>query len=91
MPTQLLTVKDIAVLLKISPKTAWKRVKAGQIPGFLMHDEWRIHPTVFDNWLAHKAGLPVANEKRRPGRPETDYKQKLPRDYPEIFGDKAIH
>jgi excisionase family DNA binding protein len=86
MPIQLLTISDVAILLKISRKTCWKRIKAGQIPAFVFGGDWRVHPTVLDEWLARQAGLPV-DEKPRRGRPKTNYKQKLSKEYPHLFGE----
>jgi excisionase family DNA binding protein len=92
LPTQLLTIREVAALLKINPQVAQRRVKAGQILAFrLGGTQWRIYPAIFEEWLAQQAGLPTATAPRKIGRPRTNFKRKLAKEYPDVFGDGVVH
>lgn len=91
MPTELLTISDVAALLKINKQVAARRVKAGLIPGFRLNGtQWRIHPQALEAWLAAQAGLP-SPLPRKIGRPRTDYGKQLAQQYPDVFGADVIH
>jgi excisionase family DNA binding protein len=39
---EILTIREVATLLKINEKTAYKLVAAGKIPGFKVGGSWRF-------------------------------------------------
>ena len=49
-----LTVEDVASVLKVKPKTAWKYVKSGKIPAFQIGGRWRVSETDLDAWISQQ-------------------------------------
>jgi excisionase family DNA binding protein len=47
-----LTVEDVASVLKVKPKTAWKYLKSGQIPAFRVGGRWRVNETDLETWIS---------------------------------------
>lgn len=47
----ILTVKDLAVYLKIKPITVYKYVSIGKIPGFKVGASWRFKKDTVDRWI----------------------------------------
>lgn len=48
---QLMTTKDMANYLKISPSTIYKLAEKGEIPASKVGGAWRINKEVLDSWL----------------------------------------
>ncbi|KQP17192.1 helix-turn-helix domain-containing protein [Pseudorhodoferax sp. Leaf265] len=51
MTDEILTVKEVAVLLKLAEKTVYAMAAAGQIPAFKIRGQWRIKRTELDRWM----------------------------------------
>jgi len=51
MPDEVLTIKEVAVLLKLAEKTVYAMANAGEIPAFKIRGQWRIMPTELEQWL----------------------------------------
>ena len=51
MPDEVLTIKEVAALLKLAEKTVYAMANAGEIPAFKIRGQWRIKPTELDQWL----------------------------------------
>ena len=51
---QVLTIPDVARILKVSEKTITRMLQDGSIPGFKIANQWRFHPEDFENWLKMK-------------------------------------
>jgi len=49
-----LTIPDVARILKVSEKTITRMLQDGSIPGFKIANQWRFHPEDFENWLNKK-------------------------------------
>jgi excisionase family DNA binding protein len=54
MNDEILTIREVADLLKINEKTAYKLASAGRIPGFKVGGSWRFQREVIGNWIKHK-------------------------------------
>jgi len=48
---QVLLVEEVAALLRMSPDSVRKRLKAGDLPGVKVGGEWRIPKARLDAWL----------------------------------------
>ncbi|MFE0258392.1 helix-turn-helix domain-containing protein [Streptomyces sp. NPDC059010] len=48
---EVLTVKQVAEILKISEKTARKKLNNGEIKGFKVGREWRVSAEKFNEYL----------------------------------------
>lgn len=51
MPDEVLTIKDVAALLKLAEKTVYAMAAAGEIPAFKIRGQWRIKRTELDQWI----------------------------------------
>jgi excisionase family DNA binding protein len=48
---EILTVREVAALLKINEKTAYKLAAKGQIPGFKVGGSWRFDRGEIEVWI----------------------------------------
>lgn len=48
---EIITLKEIAGFLKVSEKTIFRMVQAGEIPGVKVSSQWRFVRSVIDDWL----------------------------------------
>jgi excisionase family DNA binding protein len=64
MTENILTIKEVADLLKINEKTAYKLVAAEKIPGFKVGGSWRFDSATISTWMKGKSAADVvaANE-----------------------------
>ncbi len=51
MNDEFLTLKEVAVLLKLAEKTAYKLAAAGKLPGFKVGGSWRFKREDIDRWI----------------------------------------
>jgi excisionase family DNA binding protein len=51
MPDEVLTIKEVAALLKLAEKTVYAMAQIGEIPAFKIRGQWRIKRTEFDQWI----------------------------------------
>lgn len=52
--SEILTVREVAALLKINEKTAYKLAGKGEIPGFKVGGSWRFDLKEIENWIRRK-------------------------------------
>lgn len=50
MSNEIMTIKEVAVYLKITEKTAYRLVAESKIPGFKVGGAWRFRKDEIDNW-----------------------------------------
>ena len=55
MLSEILTVRDVAEQLKLHPSTAYKLIRAGEIPAFRLGFEWRIRQDVLNKWIDERS------------------------------------
>ncbi len=55
MSDEIMTVKDLAIYLKLNYQTIYKKVQKNQIPGNKIGSSWRFHKNVIDRWFAENA------------------------------------
>lgn len=48
---EILTIREIAALLKIGEKTAYTMAQRGELPGFKVRDQWRFRRADIDAWI----------------------------------------
>lgn len=51
MPDEVLTIKEVAALLKLAEKTVYAMAAAGEIPAFKIRGQWRIKRAELDRWM----------------------------------------
>ena len=54
MSDEILTIREVADLLKINEKTAYRLAAAGKIPGFKVGGSWRFDRQEIANWIKRK-------------------------------------
>ncbi|MEN0066553.1 MAG: helix-turn-helix domain-containing protein [Myxococcota bacterium] len=48
---ELLTLREVAKLLRVGMKTAYSLVQAGELPGFKVGGQWRFRRADIDAWI----------------------------------------
>ena len=51
MPDDVLTIREVAALLKLAEKTVYAMANAGEIPAFKIRGQWHIKRAELDQWL----------------------------------------
>lgn len=54
MGDEILTIREVAELLKINEKTAYKLASVGKIPGFKVGGSWRFERQEIASWIKRK-------------------------------------
>ena len=62
MADEILTIQEIAVLLKLADKTVYSMAQTGELPAFKVRGQWRVRRVDFEAWMERQA-------KRPTGRP----------------------
>jgi excisionase family DNA binding protein len=52
---QVLTIKDVAEILKLAEKTVYSMAQDRELPAFKVRGQWRIRRVDFDKWMAKQA------------------------------------
>lgn len=60
---EILTIREVASLLKIGEKTAYTMAQAGDLPGFKVRGQWRFRRADLDAWIRDQ----VEHSKAGPG------------------------
>lgn len=48
---EVLTIKEVAALLKLAEKTVYSMAQQGEIPAFKVRGQWRIRRSELDRWI----------------------------------------
>jgi excisionase family DNA binding protein len=54
MTDQILTIKDVAIYLKLAEKTVYKLAAEGKLPGFKVGGSWRFKQADIESWIEAK-------------------------------------
>ena len=54
MTDEVLTMKEVAALLKIGEKTAYTMAQRGELPGFKVRGQWRFKRADIDRWIEER-------------------------------------
>jgi excisionase family DNA binding protein len=57
MTEEVLTVQEVAEMLKITPATVYAWCRAGKLPAFKIGQQWRIRARALEEMMRHQ-GLP---------------------------------
>ena len=52
MSTNAMTVQEVAEYLNVDPKTVYRLVNRGKLPGFKVGGSWRFQRDDLDGWIA---------------------------------------
>jgi len=48
---EILTIPELAALLKVGEKTAYTMAQRGELPGFKVRGQWRFRRTDIEAWI----------------------------------------
>ena len=65
MKEDILTVREIAEMLKLADKTVYSLVSDGEIPGFKVGGSWRFSKKELEKWVAAQNRKASENKKAR--------------------------
>lgn len=51
MTDEVLTIKEVAALLKLAEKTVYAMAQAGELPAFKIRGQWRIKRAELEAWI----------------------------------------
>lgn len=54
MPTDIMTIREVAEYLKLNEKTAYRLAAEGEIPGFKVGGSWRFKRQDIERWIVRK-------------------------------------
>ena len=52
----MLTVDDVAAILKLSPITVYRELVKRRIPGFKVGNQWRARQDILEEWMEEQSG-----------------------------------
>ena len=55
MTDEVLTIKDVAAILKLAEKTVYAMANEGELPAFKVRGQWRLRKVDFDRWMEMQA------------------------------------
>jgi excisionase family DNA binding protein len=61
MEDPILTLPEVAVLLKVAEKTVYTMAQKGQIPAFKVRGQWRFKRDDIDAWIDDQKAVTKAN------------------------------
>ena len=61
MADPILTLPEVAVLLKVAEKTVYTMAQTGQIPAFKVRGQWRFKHDDLDAWVDEQKAATKAN------------------------------
>ncbi len=60
---EILTIREVASLLKIGEKTTYTMAQSGQLPGFKVRGQWRFRRADIDRWISRQIDHGSGTEK----------------------------
>lgn len=54
MSDEILTVQEVAALLKVADKTVYTMAQRGEVPAFKVRGQWRFRRLDLDAWIAEQ-------------------------------------
>ena len=63
MPDEILTVPEVAQLLKVAEKTVYTMAQRGEIPCFKVRGQWRFRRSDLDRWIDEGMAFRSPSEK----------------------------
>ena len=54
MPDEILTLPEVAELLKVADKTVYTMAQKGELPAFKVRGQWRFKRVDLEQWIEHQ-------------------------------------
>lgn len=64
MQDEILTLPEVAQLLKVAEKTVYSMAQKGQLPAFKVGGQWRFKRVDLDQWIERQKAARDAGEDR---------------------------
>jgi excisionase family DNA binding protein len=64
MTDEILTVPEVAKLLKVADKTVYTMAQNAELPCFKVRGQWRFRRDDIDGWIAAQVTRPAATPKK---------------------------
>lgn len=58
MNDSIMTIREVAQVLKLAEKTVYAMATEGELPAFKVRGQWRVRRVDFEGWLSQRAGAP---------------------------------
>lgn len=68
MPDKILTLPEVAQMLKVADKTVYTMAQKGEVPAFKVRGQWRLKSTDLDQWIEVQRNINTGHQKGG-GRP----------------------
>jgi excisionase family DNA binding protein len=65
MNDTILTVPEIAVLLRVADKTVYSLAQRGELPAFKVGGQWRFSRAAIQSWIDHRTSASQSTEGNR--------------------------
>ena len=62
MTDEILTLPEIAQLLKVAEKTVYTMAQKGEIPAFKVRGQWRLKRVDLDEWIERQKAASVRDD-----------------------------
>jgi excisionase family DNA binding protein len=87
MIAEVLTIKEVAALLKLAEKTVYAMANAGEVPAFRVRGQWRIKRDELDRWIdAQPRGGARVPRARNRARRKPSYRRLGPKRVESVSG-----
>jgi excisionase family DNA binding protein len=63
MPDEILTLPEVADLLKVAEKTVYTMAQKAELPAFKVRGQWRFKREDIDRWIEQQKALRTGEEK----------------------------
>jgi excisionase family DNA binding protein len=63
MPDEILTLPEVAQLLKVADKTVYTMAQKGELPAFKVRGQWRFRRQDLDSWMAAQVASAATPEQ----------------------------
>ena len=61
---EVLTIREVANLLKIGERTAYSMAQSGELPGFKVRGQWRFRRSDLDAWIERQMQIAMGKDSR---------------------------
>jgi excisionase family DNA binding protein len=68
MPDTLLTLHEVADLLKVAEKTAYTMAQQHELPGFKVRGQWRFKRSDLDQWIEERKAAARGDGRKGAGK-----------------------
>ncbi len=65
MSDEILTVQEVAALLKVADKTVYTMAQRGEVPAFKVRGQWRFRRADIDVWIQEQTAARRDDGRRR--------------------------